>query len=148
MNEKSRTRKLDKQFLHLYLQGNSKSPSRRNASLIKRGLEFSDGMWVCRLCGGGFKDITEVTIDHVIPQSHRSKNDRHIVQLAHSKCNSKRGNMPIDYFFMYRAFINKFPEHTKDSFSRLRKSRERSQKFALTKKSSCEKLVSTTKCDF
>ena len=46
----------------------------------------------CAICGKKFHNIDEATIDHIIPRSKGGKNHWRNYQLAHAKCNVKKGN--------------------------------------------------------
>ena len=46
----------------------------------------------CGLCGVGFNNISEATIDHIKPLSRGGENALHNKQLAHGICNVEKGN--------------------------------------------------------
>lgn len=131
--EKARILRLDREFLRLYLKGQKGSGPRRRANLIKRALEQNDGVWECRLCGEKFHHLVDVSIDHVVPLFFKAPGERHNVQLAHRHCNSRRGHMPIEFFFMVRALTKRFPDHIVDVLASKRRKREKKQRKRLNK---------------
>lgn len=56
--------------------------------------------WTCALCGKPIDPKARgrqgATVDHIIPLSLGGKGGLKNCQLAHSYCNNKRGNKPLD----------------------------------------------------
>lgn len=62
---------------------------------IKRQLINSKGN-LCALCGKPIENMKDCTIDHIIPVSKGGLTTVENCQLAHRKCNLKRGNQEFD----------------------------------------------------
>jgi 5-methylcytosine-specific restriction endonuclease McrA len=62
---------------------------------IKRQLINSKGN-LCALCGKPIENMKDCTIDHIVPVSKGGLTTVENCQLAHRKCNLKRGNQEFD----------------------------------------------------
>ena len=62
---------------------------------IKRQLINSKGP-ICALCGKPIANMKDCTIDHIIPISKGGLTTIENCQLAHYKCNQKRGDQQFD----------------------------------------------------
>jgi 5-methylcytosine-specific restriction endonuclease McrA len=62
---------------------------------IRRQLINSKGN-LCALCGKPIENMKDCTIDHIIPVSKGGLTTVENCQLAHRKCNLKRGNQEFD----------------------------------------------------
>lgn len=58
---------------------------------LKEALAERDGMW-CGICGVACLSLQHMTIDHIIPHSLGGGNGYHNLQIAHEKCNLRKGN--------------------------------------------------------
>lgn len=92
------------------------------------------GGWQCHLCGGKIRknanrnSPTAPSIDHKIPTSKGGKDDISNMALAHSYCNSKRGNLlleeiPENHFDGLRNAIERYSQKKPKKRSKGRGSR-------------------------
>ncbi len=68
-------------------------PEKRRPSLssdIRRMVIARDGL-VCGLCGGEVETAKDVHIDHIIPVSRGGTNVLGNLQVAHARCNMRKG---------------------------------------------------------
>lgn len=68
---------------------------RKQVQFIKRQLINSGGA-VCAICGEPITDMKDCTIDHIKPRSKGGMTTIDNCQLAHFKCNLKKGNAIIE----------------------------------------------------
>lgn len=65
-----------------------------------------DGM-ACAYCGATVEDGAQLSLDHIQPYSQGGSNSAENLVTACSKCNSSRGDRPVDVFIAaVAAYIN------------------------------------------
>jgi hypothetical protein len=64
---------------------------------LRLALYLRDGL-ACAYCGTGIEDGAKLTLDHVIPHSHGGNNKAENLITACHRCNSSRGNRPVEEF--------------------------------------------------
>jgi 5-methylcytosine-specific restriction endonuclease McrA len=47
---------------------------------------------ICALCGKAIENLSHASIDHIVPRSKGGPDSLKNLQLAHSWCNSQKGN--------------------------------------------------------
>lgn len=54
---------------------------------------------ICQICLKTINDIEQATLDHIIPRAHGGHTTYNNIQLAHMKCNQKKGaQLPDGYY--------------------------------------------------
>jgi len=87
--------------------------------------------WTCHICARVFHDLSEVTVDHIVPESERKHGERQVLDLACPKCNNARGNVPLLMYRMFQLFQSAYPTIAQDvviSQEELRRRRNRYHK--------------------
>lgn len=56
-----------------------------------------DGL-ACAYCGSGVEDGVKLTLDHIVPYSLGGGNTENNLVTCCAKCNSSRGNRPVELF--------------------------------------------------
>jgi len=70
-------------------RGRNPGESRSLSSVVRSAVIARDGHR-CRLCGGAVEP-TDVHIDHIHPVKHGGTDDLDNLQVAHSRCNLRKG---------------------------------------------------------
>lgn len=126
INEINRILRLDDQFSRRPRLTKNGQRSKANVRL-RRAIQRRRS-WDCHLCGVQFHDISEVTVDHVVPRSLKTYGEKEIVDLACGKCNNVRGNVPILMYRMFQVMQNAYPNIVYDVIPSREERRERYQR--------------------
>lgn len=124
---------LRRKKLNSQLKKYKRAKSRGSYNKIVRALNHSKGHWTCHLCGYDFEDITQVTVDHIIPQSDKSQVSNKTL-FACADGNSQRANVPLTMFRMFQLFDKRFHGFVIDKFKAKRENRNKQLKYNLAQK--------------
>lgn len=99
----------------------------KKARLLRRAVQARRD-WRCHICGREFCNITEATVDHVIPLSTKVPGEQQVVDVACRQCNKRRSNVPITMYRMFQMLQEKYPYIVNDEMPGSRESRRRTRR--------------------
>ena len=122
-----RIERLESQLRSLYLRNHAGSGARKRANRLRRARSHGGRAWLCTFCGHEFENLSDVTLDHVLPLTVKEPGTHHRCQLACKACNNERMHVPDAFFRMYVLFRKQHNDFIIDAFPKRRRRRERKQ---------------------